>query len=130
MSYNKVILLGNLTRDPALSYLPNNTPVVDFGLAMNHRWGKGHEKKESVCFVDCRCFGANAETLNKYMRKGMPLLVEGRLEQDTWTTNDGQKRSKHRVFVEKFTFLGQGEKKPEPKPPETEYTPDGHEIPF
>ncbi len=104
-SYNKVILMGNLTRDPQLSYLPSQTPVVDFGLAMNHVWIKDGEKKETVCFVDCRAFGKTADTINKYMRKGRSLLIEGRLEFDQWEAQDGAKRSKHRVFVERFTFV-------------------------
>lgn len=105
-SYNKVILLGNLTRDPQLSYLPSQTPVVEIGLAANRKWkDKDGQTKEDVCFVDCRMFGRRAEVLNQYLKKGDPLLVEGRLELDQWEQN-GQKRSKHRVFIENFQFMG------------------------
>jgi single-strand DNA-binding protein len=104
--YNKVILMGNLTRDPQLSYTPNQTAVVEFGMAVNRNWtGKDGEKKEETCFVDCRAFGRTAENLNKYMSKGRPLFVEGRLTYDAWTGSDGAKRSKHRITVENFQFL-------------------------
>jgi single-strand DNA-binding protein len=106
-NYNKVLLIGNLTRDPQLSYLPSQTAVVDFGLAVNRRWtGKDGQARESTCFIDCRAFAGQAETINKYLTKGRPVFVEGRLEYDTWTAQDGTKRSKHRVTVESFQFLG------------------------
>ena len=108
-NYNKVILVGNLTRDPQLSYLPSQTPVVEMGLAMNRRWrGQNGEQREDTCFIDCRAYGKQAETINQYMRKGNPILVEGRLQFDMWEGKDGQKRSKHRVVVENFQFLGAG----------------------
>lgn len=106
-SYNKVILLGNLTRDPQLSYTPNQTAVVDFGLATNRRWtGQDGSAREETCFVDCRAFGRSAENINKYCQKGRPLLVEGRLTFDSWQAQDGSKRSKLRVTVERFQFVG------------------------
>ena len=109
-SYNKIILVGNLTRDPALSYLPSQTPVCEIGLAVNNKWrDKEGQQREDVCFIDCRCFGKQAETLNQYMSKGRQLLVEGRLELDQWETPDGQKRSKHRVWVQSFQFLDSGQ---------------------
>jgi single-strand DNA-binding protein len=105
-NFNKVLLMGNLTRDPQLSYTPSQTAVVDFGLAVNRRWtSRDGEKKEETCFVDCRAFGRIAENINKYMSKGRPVFVEGRLSFDTWTAQDGSKRSKHRVTVENFQFL-------------------------
>ena len=105
---NKVLMIGNLTRDPQLTYLPSQTPVVEFGLATNRKWTDkaSGEQREDTCFVDCRCYGRQAETLNKYVRKGQPLFIEGRLQLDTWTSQEGQRRSKHRVFVETFQFLG------------------------
>ena len=105
---NKVLLIGNLTRDPQLTYLPSQTPVVEFGLATNRKWTDktSGEQREDTCFVDCRCYGRQAETINKYVRKGNPLFVEGRLQLDTWTSQEGQRRSKHRVVVETFQFLG------------------------
>jgi single-strand DNA-binding protein len=106
-NFNKVLLLGNLTRDPQLSYLPSQTAVVDFGLAVTRTWtGQDGAKKEETCFVDCRAFGKPAETIQKYCQKGKQLLVEGRLTYDTWTAQDGTKKSKHRVTVENFQFVG------------------------
>lgn len=106
-NFNKVMLMGNLTRDPQLSYTPSQTAVVDFGLAVNRKWkGQDGENKEETCFVDCRAFGRTAENINKYLAKGRPLFVEGRLTFDSWTAQDGTKRSKHRVTVENFQFLG------------------------
>ncbi len=106
-NFNKVLLLGNLTRDPQLSYLPSQTPVVDFGLAINRKYkGQDGSMKEDTCFIDCRAFGKPAETLNKYCKKGNPLFVEGRLTSDSWTSQDGRKMSKHRVTVENFQLLG------------------------
>ncbi len=106
-SLNKIFLMGNLTRDPQLSYLANQTAVVDFGLATNRKWkNKDGAQQDETCFVDCRCYGRQAETLSKYVHKGDPLFVEGRLQFDTWTGKDGAKHSKHRIFVESFQFLG------------------------
>ena len=108
-NFNKVMLMGNLTRDPQLSYTPSQTAVVDFGLAINRKYtGKDGQQKDEVCYVDCQAFGKQAETLNKYMSKGRPIFVEGRLRFDSWTAQDGSKRSKHRVTVENFQFLGGG----------------------
>jgi single-strand DNA-binding protein len=106
-SYNKVILVGNLTRDPQMSYLPSQMAVVEFGLAVNRRWrGPDGQQREDTCFVDCRAYGKQAETINQYLAKGKSVLVEGRLQFDTWEGKDGTKRSKHRVVVERFQFLG------------------------
>ena len=108
-NFNKVILAGNLTRDPQLSYLPSNTPVVEFGLAINRKWkGQNGEMRDETCFVDCSCYGKQAETLNQYMSKGRGLLVEGRLQFQQWTDKEGTKRSKLKVVVERFEFLGGG----------------------
>ncbi len=105
-SYNKIMLIGNLTRDPELSFTPSQTPVVDFGLATNRKWkGQDGVDKEDVCFIDCKAFGKQAETLNKYLSKGAAIFVEGRLQFNSWTAQDGTKRSKHRVTVENFQFL-------------------------
>ena len=106
-NFNKVILLGNLTRDPQLSYTPNQTEVVDFGLAVNRRWtGQDGSQREEICFVDCKAFGISAENINKFCKKGNPLFVEGRLIYDSWTAKDGSKHSKHRITVENFQLLG------------------------
>ncbi|GMU32299.1 MAG: single-stranded DNA-binding protein [Planctomycetia bacterium] len=106
-NFNKVILAGNLTRDPQLSFLPSNTPVVEFGMAINRRWkSQTGEQREDVTYVDIRAFGRQAETLNQYMNKGKPILVEGQLRFDQWEGKDGQKRSKLYVVVDTFQFLG------------------------
>jgi single-strand DNA-binding protein len=106
-NFNKVLLIGNLTRDPQLSYLPSQTPVVDFGIAVNRRWtSKEGESKEEVCFIDCRAFSRLAENINKYMKKGRSIFIEGRLVLDAWTAQDGTKRSKHRVQIDNCQFLG------------------------
>jgi single-strand DNA-binding protein len=107
-NYNKIILVGNLTRDPQLRYLPSQMAVCDFGLAVNHRFKtKSGEDREEVCFVDCSVFGRGAEIVNQYCQKGRPLLVEGRLKYDTWEDKQGGgKRSKHSVVVDNFQLLG------------------------
>lgn len=107
-NFNKVILAGNLTRDPQLTYLPNGTPVVEFGMAINRKWrpADGGEMREEVCFVELRCFGKQAETLKQYMSKGRPLMVEGRLKYEQWEAKEGGKRSKLYVVVDNFQFLG------------------------
>ncbi|MEN6578846.1 MAG: single-stranded DNA-binding protein [Phycisphaerales bacterium] len=105
-SFNKILLMGNLTRDPQLSYTPSQTAVVDFGLATNRKWtAQDGAQRDETCFVDCRAFGRMAENINKFFKKGKPIFVEGRLSFDQWTGQDGVKRSKHRVTVENFTFL-------------------------
>lgn len=106
-NFNKVILAGNLTRDPQLSYLPSNTPVCEFGLAVNRKWkSQTGEMKEEACFVDCRAFGRQAETISQYLSKGRPVLIEGRLRYEQWESKEGQKRSRLCVVVETFQFLG------------------------
>lgn len=106
-SYNRIILVGNLTRDPQLSYTPSQTAACEFGIATNHKWrDKEGNNHEDVCFVDCNVYGRGAEVFAQYMKKGNPVLVEGRLKLDQWTSKEGEKKSKHRVQVENFTFLG------------------------
>ena len=107
---NKVMLIGNLTRDPQLSYLPNTpTAVCELGLAIKRRWrGQAGQQREEVCFVDCRAYGRQAETINQYLRKGRQIFIEGRLNLSQWEAQDGSKRSKLRVIVENFQFLDSG----------------------
>ena len=106
-NYNRVILAGNLTRDPQLSYLPSNTPVCEFGMAINRKWkAQTGEMRDETCFVELKVFGRQAETINQYMSKGRPLLVEGRLKYDQWEGKDGGKRSKLYVVADSFQFLG------------------------
>jgi len=104
--FNKVLLMGNLTRDPQLSYTPSQTAVVDFGVATNRKWtAQDGSQRDETCFVDCRAFGRMAENINKFFSKGKPIFLEGRLTYDTWTAQDGTKRSRHRVTLENFQFL-------------------------
>ncbi len=107
-SYNKVILMGNLTRDPELKYLPSGTAVARLGLAVNRTYTdrQSGEKKEEVCFVDLSAFARTAEVMNEYLQKGNPVFIEGRLQFQQWETDDGQRRSKHEVIVERFEFVG------------------------
>jgi single-strand DNA-binding protein len=107
-NFNKVILAGNLTRDPELRYTPKGTAVARITLAVNRVYtsGEGGEKKEEVSFVDVDIWGRQAEVIAQYMKKGRPLLVEGRLKQDTWEDkNTKQKQSKLKVVLESFSFI-------------------------
>jgi single-strand DNA-binding protein len=107
-SYNKVILMGNLTRDPELKYMPNGTAMARFGLAVNRVYTdrQSGEKKEEVCFVDITAWGREAEVCNEYVKKGSPLFLEGRLRFHTWETEDGQKRNKLEVVADRIQLLG------------------------
>ncbi len=103
--FNKVILMGNLTRNPELRYTPSGTPVASFGLAESRRFKQGEELKEEVCFVDIVVFGKQAEHCGQYLSKGNGAIIEGRLQQRRWETEDGQKRSKHEVVAQSVTFM-------------------------
>jgi single-strand DNA-binding protein len=107
-SFNKVILVGNLTRDPELRYTPKGTAIAKIGLAVNRVWtNEAGEKKEEVTFVDVDIFGRTAENVGQYMRKGRPILIEGRLKLDQWDDKQtGQKKSKLGVVAETVQFLG------------------------
>ena len=109
-SFNKVILMGNLTRDPELRYTPSGTAIAKMGLAVNRVWRDSEgQQKEEVTFVDVDAFGKQAETIGQYMQKGRPILVEGRLKLDQWEDkNTGQYRSRLGVVLERFTFVGGG----------------------
>jgi len=106
-SFNKVIIAGNLTRDPEMRYTPKGTAVASFGLATNRKWKtETGEMKEEVTFVDIDAFGRQAEVIAQYMKKGRPLLVEGRLKLNEWEDkNTHQKVSKLRVVLESFSFI-------------------------
>ncbi len=101
---NKVILIGNLTRNPELRYTPSGTPVANFGLAVNRRFRQGDDQKEEVCFVDIVVFGKQAENCGQYLSKGDGAIIDGRLQQRRWETEDGQRRSKHEVVAQSVTF--------------------------
>ncbi len=107
-SFNKVILVGNLTRDPELRYTPKGTAIAKIGLAVSHKWkNEAGELKEDVLFVDVDCFARTAENVGQYMRKGSAILIEGRLRLDTWDDKQtNQKRSKINVVAETVQFLG------------------------
>lgn len=109
-SFNKVIIAGNLTRDPELRYTPKGTAVAKLGLAVNRTWkSESGEQREEVTFIDVDAFGRQAEVLAQYMKKGRELLVEGRLKLDTWEDkNTKQKKSKLGVVLESFSFIGGG----------------------
>lgn len=104
--FNKVILMGNLTRDPELRSTPSGQQVCGFSLAVNRSWRNADgEQQESVDYIDCTAWGKPAEIISQYMQKGRALLVSGRLRQSTWE-QDGNKRSKLEVVVEDFNFVG------------------------
>jgi single-strand DNA-binding protein len=131
-NYNRVVLMGNLTRDPELRYTPNGSAVASFAIAVNRRYKVENENREETSFFDIVFFGKRAETIAEYMKKGRPILVEGRLQQRRWETDDGQKRSKVEVVGENFQFLGgrdQESSRPasgDSEPPEF----DDSDIPF
>ena len=115
MSFNKVVLIGKLTRDPELKYSASGTGIAVLGLAVNHQY---KEKKET-CFVDVTCFGKLSEVVAQYCSKGKPVLVEGRLDQQRWDdANTGQKRSKHQIIAQSVVFLGSGGPTQSPNPAE------------
>jgi single-strand DNA-binding protein len=108
-SYNRVILVGNLTRDPEVRYTPGGTAVTEVGLAVNRTWydQKANEKREETTFVDVTLWGRQAEVAGEYLSKGRPVLIEGRLQLDTWDDREtGKKRSKLKVVGETMQMLG------------------------
>jgi single-strand DNA-binding protein len=109
-NFNKVILAGNLTRDPELRYTPKGMAIAKLGLAINRTWkNEAGETKEEVTFVDVDAFGRTAEVIGQYLKKGRPILMEGRLRLDQWDDKQtGQKRSKLGVVLESFQFIDSG----------------------
>lgn len=107
-SFNKVILMGNLTRDPEMKYLPSGTAVTNFGIAMNERFTDRQtgEQRESACFVDIEAWDRQAEIVNEYLSKGSPVLIEGALKFDSWEADDGTKRSRLRVRALRVNLIG------------------------
>lgn len=106
-SHNRVILLGNLTRDPELRYIPSGMAVSDIGVAVNDRRKNANgEWIEETTFVDVTLWGRTAEVASEYLSKGSPIFIEGRLKLDTWEGTDGQKRSKLKVICERMQLLG------------------------
>jgi single-strand DNA-binding protein len=148
-SFNKVILAGNLTRDPELRYTPKGTAIARLGLACNRKWkSETGELKEEVTFVDVDAFGKQAETIGQYLKKGRPILIEGRLRYDTWEDKQTkQKKSKLSVVLENFQFLDSGNRgeggaaeapaarpaaaaAPAPEGGEADGHPEGDDVPF
>jgi single-strand DNA-binding protein len=135
-SFNKVILLGNLTRDPEVRYTPNGIAVASFAIAVNRKYKQGEETKEEVSYIDIVVFGKQAESCGQYINKGDAVLIDGRLQQRRWDDKEtGQKRSKIEVVAQAVNFMpkrsssgqggGHGHAEPMPEPPV-----DEGEIPF
>jgi single-strand DNA-binding protein len=131
-SYNRVVLMGNLTRDPELRQTPSGRPVVDIGLATNETYkNQSGETVEKTCFVDIVAWGRQAETCSQYLSKGRPVLVEGRLQLDQWESKNGEKRSRLRVLAERVQFLSGGRKASSSvKEPASAGEGDDEEMPF
>jgi single-strand DNA-binding protein len=150
-NFNKVILAGNLTRDPELRYTPKGTAIARIGLAINRKWkSESGEMKEEVTFVDVDAFGKTAETIGQYLKKGRPILIEGRLRYDTWEDKQTkQKKNKLGVVMESFQFLDSGGGRgdggdasvapssrpaagatPAPEAAEADAPPEGDDVPF
>lgn len=107
-NFNKVIVMGNLTRDPDLRYTPSGAPVCNFDLAVNRSYTtQAGERKDEVCYITIVVWGKQAESCGEYLRKGRAALVEGHLQQRSWETPDGQKRSKYEVVAERVLFVGE-----------------------
>jgi single-strand DNA-binding protein len=133
-NYNKVLLMGNLTRDPELKRTSTDMAVVQIGMAVNRRYkDKTGEQREETTFVDCEAWGRTAETMAKYLSKGKPVFVEGRLKFDQWQDKDGNNRSKLKVVIENFQFIDSRGNQTS-APPATEATvpatPQDDDIPF
>ena len=107
-SFNRVFLMGYLTRDPEQKYLTNGQPVCNFGVAMNETYTDRltGEKKENATFVDCEAWDRNAETITEYLTKGSPIFIEGSLKYEQWEQTDGTKRSRLKIRVMRFQFVG------------------------
>lgn len=106
-SFNQVVLVGNLTRDPELKYTPSGAAVCEFSIAINRKWNdKAGQKREEVGYFDCTAWARTAELCAEFLKKGRPVLVNGRLTQNRWETPDGQKRSRVIVTVQNIQFLG------------------------
>lgn len=141
-SFNKVILLGNLTRDPEVRYTQNGAAIAKLGMAVNRKWkDQSGAEKEEVSFIDIDAFGKQAELISQYLKKGSPLFVEGRIKTDTWDDKDtGKKLSKLKVVLEGFQFVGGGkqdggdqpsrpaQRGSAPKPAQA--ADDGDQVPF
>ena len=119
---NQVMMYGRLSTDTQLSFLPGNTPVCEFNIAVSKKFKKQDGSQgEETCFVTCKLFGKRGEVINKYFAKGDPILITGRLRLDRWQAQDGSKRSKHWIFVENFEFTNGIKDKPTQQEPQKLY---------
>ena len=107
--YNKIIMIGNLTRDPELKNAPSGTPVCGFGIAVNKKYKKDNEMKEEVTFINVIVFGKQAESCGQYLNKGSQVLVEGSLRESRWETEDGKKSSKHEIIAQSVRFMSKAQ---------------------
>jgi single-strand DNA-binding protein len=124
-SVNHCMLLGHLTRDPELRYTPSGTAVCQMGLALNRRWrDQAGEPQQETTFVEVTAWAKQAEVAAEYLRKGRPVVVEGRLQQDTWETEGGERRSRLKVVAQRITFLGREDRTNGAPTPEGETVPD------
>jgi single-strand DNA-binding protein len=116
-SLNKVMLIGNLTRDPDVRMLSNGRPVCNFGLALNRNYKDSEgNRKEEVTFVDVECYGPRAEAVGRFFTKGRSIFVEGRLKLDQWESKEGEKRSAIRVVLDNFEFVDSKQDSANPSP--------------
>ena len=129
-SFNKVILMGNLTKDPEIRAIPNGTAVANFRIAVNHRYKQGEETKDDVCFIDIVTFGKQAENCGQFLHKGNGIIVDGRLQERRWETPEGQKRSKLEVIAQGITFLPKKEQSGDKGDAAGEEVVDSDDVPF
>ncbi|MBI1820109.1 MAG: single-stranded DNA-binding protein [Nitrospirae bacterium] len=129
-SFNKVILMGNLTKDPEIRYTPSGTAVANFRIAVNHRYKQGDETKEDVCFIDIVVFGKQGESCGQYLHKGNGVIVDGRLQERRWETEDGQKRSKYEVVAQSVRFLPKRDGSGEKTEAVVDEVADNNDVPF
>jgi single-strand DNA-binding protein len=135
-TYNKVLIMGNLTRDPELKQTPSNQSVAQIGLALNRKFkDREGNMREEVTYVDCEAWGRTAEVMSQYLSKGKPVFIEGRLKLDQWQDKDGNNRSKMKVVIESFQFIdskgGQSSQPPtNATNPAPQTAPPADDIPF
>jgi single-strand DNA-binding protein len=131
-NYNKVILMGNLTRDPELKRTSNDMAVAQISIAVNRQYkDRNGEQVKETTYVDCEAWGRTAEVMAQYLSKGKPVFVEGRLKLDQWQDKDGNNRSKLKTVIEKFEFIdSKGNQTATPPPAATATAPPADDIPF
>lgn len=129
-SYNKIILLGNLTRDPQLTYTAAGMATVDITVATSREYKVGTETHKSVCFIDCRCYGKRAEAVNTYLKKGSQVHCDGYMQFESWAKQDGTKASRLRMMIESIMFLSRNDAaKPQTQQQQYNNTPQANNAP-